>query len=254
MAEDEKVVQETEVKASEPKVEPQTISLEDARTLIAEAKEQAILEAKGQLESKYQSLKDKEVKGFAKKEKLARLQAESANQMLGVFGTQLNQTNPELAQQWQNTNLQRDNYLMRQRQEAEDLDKQQEEAQADFAATMESTVINLGLNKDDARIDWARDAGTVGEQTKRILASVTKAKKEDESSIEERILAKIQKSIADKEANERANDGTDSVVTSVAGSAGSKKIYTVAQLDDPKFVDANWEDIQLAQAEGRIKE
>ena len=211
--EDEKIVQDDGVQGTSqdgeaPKTEaPAKFGEEDVQRMVAEA----IKSETQKLESKYQSLKDKEVRKFAGQAAKSRRYAESAQGMLASFGSQVAQTNPEIAQNIYSAQLAAENRLMKEDQQAAETERQADEDRKDFMATMEQTVTDMGIKGDDARIDWGKDAATIGEATKRILGSAAKAAKEDMSSMEERITKKMLKAQEDRELNRRKEEGLDSV-------------------------------------------
>lgn len=206
---------------------PEKFGKEDVAKMVAEATKEAVKEALGiegrRLESKYQSLKDKEVRKFASQAAKSRKQAESAQGMLASFGSQVSQSNPEMAQNIYAATQAAENRLMREELDASETERLAEEDRRDFMDTMKQTVEDMGIKGDDTRIDWGEDAKTIGDQTKRILSSATKAVKADMSSMEERITKRILQAQEDKVANQRKDEGLDSVDTSAPASSGYSK-------------------------------
>jgi len=202
---------ETGTQETEEKAQPQFLTREEVQQMLAEERERI-----------KQSSRD-----IARREiGTARRGQKFAEDTLAGYDTGLGQLDPEQAQ---SIKAQAELAAYR-RKEAEDAQRQQMATfDKSFHDNITQFITSAGLDPTDKRIDWAEDVqGDYLTKQQRILASVSKAQKEDASSKEE----KKKQEAEDVKAKER--EEIDSVDTSASGGAGTKDWRKLSAADQIK--------------------
>lgn len=220
---------------TQEQTQEQPLTKEDVQRMIAEQTETAKREI--------QSAKDKATAEVA----AARGGQRFAEDTLAGYQTGLGTLDPEQAElirlRAESTAHKRGDAAEAQRQQLATFDKS-------FTANMSQFITSAGLDSNDKRIDWAEDvSGDYLAKQQRILASVTKAQKEDAKTADD----KRSQEFKDMEDRLRKDLGIDSVDTSLApgeGTTVSRKALADMSLADYR---KNKEKIDAAYKAGRIK-
>lgn len=207
---------EPEKSTPEP-VQPQLSPEESLKQKIGEAVKDAvgktITEATQRATREIQSIKDKSRKEI---EALARRASVAETTLSGVL-PELDEdarTKIELAR------LRGQAAVYQTKESEEDARRQNEEFYGTFTANMTEFITESGIDPNDKRIDWAKDAKDGFEMQKRIHSSVAKIQKDDRKVADE----KRSQEIKDLETKLRKDLGLDSVDTSNPVSAPKKDV------------------------------
>jgi hypothetical protein len=215
-----------------------TVSVAEAtKPDIAKMVEDAVAARLEPLKRGFQSEKDRAIAAAQRQADSARIRAERLEQELAT-------ADPDKARDYKLRSLE-------ERVANDAAEKQAAEFDAAFRANVNESVTALGVDPSDKRIDWADDAPDYFTKQKRIFASAAKLQKE---SIASAVQAEVQKALKTVTPPVEDEPIENSVATTSPVGARGKRFYTVSELDDRDFRKANWEDIKLAQKEGRIKE
>lgn len=249
---DAAVVQEGAASAGAASAEGQT---PQAPTFTAE--QEAVIAAKvaeaaGSAEAvkrAFQSDKDKAIARAEKAERVAaqaRREAEEARNLLGVYGKTINDLDPDAATKLQLASYQERDRFEATRKQAEAVERIDAEFAEEWRKSFDEEISESGVDPKD--LDWAEELGNnyLARKT-RVGKSIIKAMKGKARAMQEswtkEITAKVLKEL-----------GVNSADTAMSASSAGKRVYSMAELEDRKFVREHLEDIALAQREGRIKE
>ncbi len=221
------VVEPVSAPAEPPKPEPQTpqpLTEERIQQLIAEATQKAIDQGKEVGRREMQAIKDKEVAEANRKARLADMRARNYEESFTGLDEETRQS-IELKQA-------RGQVQYYQSAEQEERARQTQEA---YIQKLNESLVNhletLGIDKNDKRVDWAKDAGDYLEGRNKFDASVARILKEDEAKRLKEAGEKQTNSFKEMELKLRKELGLDSVDTSVSGGGSVEGIPT----DPAKF-------------------
>ena len=174
------ITAETSPKEETRPAETPTLTEEKVRQLIAEATGKAVEQAREQGKRELQSSQDRNKAEQTRLERRARL----AEGQVGAALTHLRSADPEVANEFELTQLraERDGRLTLEQEE--ELARQQDEFNVKFHTNLNQFITNLGVDPKDARIDWATDAQDYLEAQQRILTSATVIQKENTQKVQ----------------------------------------------------------------------
>jgi hypothetical protein len=216
---------------------------------IAAAVQEALTKQQAEQSRKIQSEVDKRVGPLQRRLTDAERRAQVLEGTLATMPHSLGpDADPAVVARLQNQSLQANLGFYRQRDQADEAARREQEAKdAVFQATR-NEVAELGLEPDDPRIVYDLDQPDAEGFRRKVMASVRSALKEDNTK---ELDSRTSKMAADIEAKLRKATGVDSHDT--GGTVGTQT-FTKAQISNREFYKANKEAIQKARAEGRIKE
>jgi len=189
-------------KETEQQPQPQPLTEERIKQIVAEATTVATEVAKREI----QSVKDK-----ARQEvEDAQARTGFAEDALAGLGKDADPEAVELAKlRASDTYHRKMGAAQAQRQQAETFDK-------GFQENMTQFITQVGVDPNDKRIDWGADARTYLDKQQRILTSVGKIQQENQTSIQKTLQDNVTQQIKDAEVRIRKDAGLDTEETGVS--------------------------------------
>lgn len=195
----ESVVGATEQPKGETPKETKPLTTEDVQRMINEEVTKK--------ERHFQSIADRDIKAANAKAKDAARRAEEA-ELKSQAIEKLISTNPQLANQFRNAQVQAQNAIYQQRDRYAAVEKIQQEFKDDMKDTLRD---EYGIDPNDSRIDWADDEPSLRARNKRIMKSVATIVKAKDSGVNKDQLAKELEQKIRKELGIDTQDNTASV-------------------------------------------
>lgn len=153
-----------------------------------------------------QSVKDK---GRAEVE-AAQRRARFAETTLEATKRKVNELDPSIGAEIELARYRAEDEARRQQELSESAQRQQAEFHEQFTSSLRETIVDMGIDPEDKRIDWATDSPNYLDAHKRVMKSAAKIKRESEIALQE----SVKKQLKESEDKIRRDLGVNSVDTS----------------------------------------